>query len=456
MSTVDVNLENSVPCQKMNFIQDLMPLSRHIGSPMARKVLAVLDSTIQKVLTVLCLQNITENVKEEKNILDRVNTFLKQMGKYDLPKASNTSGDKINQNPPDNCELLINEEVQIAENTEDTTVTGRKVVEESEEEEMRDHIRNFLHFLLSKPLINQFLASIMLKKVECQYQYEYPAEWKLPETISNFKDSVQWINIPQFDEDNKTKLLEFLIHLRILLLTKLLTTPEDKKRRKNYIKELENRDQECQTKLNGLIKELDKQICKNNTETRKIGYTVSKLKNEIENLEKYLTERTKQVNTEEMKKMTEIKNQSNEKEDDLKKQCKTQNQLLEKLIETNRCEEEVLRKTIYKMESDIESKISKYDQEMTVLQEEYDKLEAEYTEEKAAYNELNERFQIINEEYQKIMEERRIQEEKRQRDEEDRRQMEQAVTTIQAYWRSYKTRKMARGRGGGSRRGKKK
>ncbi|VDP96031.1 unnamed protein product [Trichobilharzia regenti] len=54
------------------------------------------------------------------------------------------------------------------------------------------------------------------------------------------------------------------------------------------------------------------------------------------------------------------------------------------------------------------------------------------------------------------MEERRIQEEKRQRDEEERRQMEQAVTTIQAYWRSYKTRKMARGKRGGSRRGKKK
>ncbi|VDQ02338.1 unnamed protein product [Trichobilharzia regenti] len=327
MSTVDMNLENSVPCQKMNFIQDLMPLSRHIGSPMAKKVLAVLDSTIQKVLTVLCLQNITENVEEEKSILDRVTTFLKQMGKYDLTKASNTSEGIINQNSSDNCELLIDEgkycvhsiimstfvESQITANMEDTTITGEIVVveEESEDEEMRDHIRNLLHFLLSKPLINQFLASIMLKKAECQYQYEYPMEWKLPEIISNFKDSVQWINIPQFDEDNKTKLLEFLIHLRILLLTKLLTTPEDKKRRKNYIKELENRDQECQTKLSGLIKELDKQICKNNTETRKIGYTVSKLKNEIENLEKYLTERTKQVNTEEMKKITEIKNQSN-------------------------------------------------------------------------------------------------------------------------------------------------
>lgn len=47
---------------------------------------------------------------------------------------------------------------------------------------------------------------------------------------------------------------------------------------------------------------------------------------------------------------------------------KSQEILLEKLIETNRSEEETIRSTIYKMESDIESKISKYDQEMTVLQ----------------------------------------------------------------------------------------
>ncbi|VDO55151.1 unnamed protein product [Schistosoma margrebowiei] len=188
----------------------------------------------------------------------------------------------------------------------------------------------------------------------------------------------------------------------------------------------------------------------------KIGYTVSKLKNEIDNLEKYLTERKKQINTEEAKKITEITKQNNENGNNLSKEMKSQEILLEKLIETNRSEEETIRATIYKMESDIESKISKYDQEMTVLQDEYDVMEAEYTEEKNAYDELNERFQIINEEYQKIMEERRLEDERRQREEEQRRQMEQAVITIQAFWRSYKTRKLARGRKGGSRKSKKK
>ncbi|CAH8494413.1 unnamed protein product [Heterobilharzia americana] len=441
MSFANMDSENSIPCQKMNFIQDLMPLSRHIGSPIAKRVLAVLDTTIQKVLTILCLQNIVENVKVQKqeNILKHVNIYFKQVDRYNSIKTSYADCADTDKNLSEKCVVVKDMETGMNLNTESHEI----------EEELVDSIRKLLHFMLSQPLVNQILASIILKKAD-----QLPNEWKLPETISNFKDSVQWINLPQFPECNKTKLLEYLINLRTLLLTKLLTTPEDKKRRKKYIRELENRDQESQTKLNVLIKELDQQICKNNTEVRKIGYTVSKLKNEIDNLEKYLAERIKQVNTEEVKKMTEIKNQINEKEGNLKKEDKNQNQLLQKLIETNRCEEETLRATIYKMETDIETKISKYDQEMTILQDEYDKLEAEYTEEKSAYDELNERFQIINEEYQKIMEERRLQEEKRQREEQERRQMEQAVITIQAFWRSYKTRKLARGKRGGSRKGK--
>ncbi|CAH8505751.1 unnamed protein product [Schistosoma bovis] len=317
-------------------------------------------------------------------------------------------------------------------------------------EEFENNVRNFLHFMSSQPLINQVLSGFLLDNNE-----QLSDKWKLPETITNHITNVKWIQIPQFSQNNKTKLVEYLLHLRILLLIKLLTTPEDKKRKKLYIKELETRDQECQTKLTELIKELDIQICQNNTETRKIGYTVSKLKNEIDNLEKYLTERKKQINTEEAKKITEITKQNDENKNNLSKEMKSQEILLEKLIETNRSEEETIRSTIYKMESDIESKISKYDQEMTVLQDEYDALEAEYTEEKSAYDELNERFQIINEEYQKIMEERRLEDERRQREEEQRRQMEQAVITIQAFWRSYKTRKLARGRKGGSRKAKK-
>ncbi|CAH8505952.1 unnamed protein product [Schistosoma curassoni] len=436
-----MDLERRIPCQRMNFIKELMPLSRHIESPISKKVLSVFDAALQKVLTVLCLQNIKESVEvqNEESLLDRVSLYINQAKEYDLIKASNLDSPYSHKILSENCEMLKNTKSEINDS-----------LEHNINEEFENNVRNFLHFMSSQPLINQVLSGFLLDNNE-----QLCNKWKLPETITNHITNVKWIQIPQFSQNNKTKLVEYLIHLRILLLIKLLTTPEDKKRKKLYIKELETRDQECQTKLTELIKELDIQICQNNTETRKIGYTVSKLKNEIDNLEKYLTERKKQINTEEAKKITEITKQNDGNENNLSKEMKSQEILLEKLIETNRSEEETIRSTIYKMESDIESKISKYDQEMTVLQDEYDALEAEYTEEKSAYDELNERFQIINEEYQKIMEERRLEDERRQREEEQRRQMEQAVITIQAFWRSYKTRKLARGRKGGSRKAKK-
>lgn len=128
-------------------------------------------------------------------------------------------------------------------------------------EEFENNVRNFLHFMSSQPLINQVLSGFLLDNNE-----QLCNKWKLPETITNHITNVKWIQIPQFSQNNKTKLVEYLIHLRILLLIKLLTTPEDKKRKKLYIKELETRDQECQTKLTELIKELDIQICQNNTE----------------------------------------------------------------------------------------------------------------------------------------------------------------------------------------------
>lgn len=128
-------------------------------------------------------------------------------------------------------------------------------------EEFENNVRNFLHFMSSQPLINQVLSGFLLDNNE-----QLSDKWKLPETITNHITNVKWIQIPQFSQNNKTKLVEYLLHLRILLLIKLLTTPEDKKRKKLYIKELETRDQECQTKLTELIKELDIQICQNNTE----------------------------------------------------------------------------------------------------------------------------------------------------------------------------------------------
>jgi wobble nucleotide-excising tRNase len=61
-------------------------------------------------------------------------------------------------------------------------------------------------------------------------------------------------------------------------------------------------------------------------------------------------------------------------------------------------------------------------------------------------HELEERFKTLEEEYQQIMEERRIAREAREKAEREMQLMILASTTIQAFWRSFKIRKMLRGK----------
>ncbi|CAL8091371.1 unnamed protein product [Calicophoron daubneyi] len=277
----------------------------------------------------------------------------------------------------------------------------------------------------------------------------------LPLSVSRYEESVPQIILPEGLEKSKGKLMEYLLRFRRSIFADMLTTPEDKKRSKKYMREVLANLHEAQTKVNGLTKELNEIVSRNNEEVKRTTTKVQSLQGEIDNLKRYLEGRRQKINEEENAKRKEIEDENNEKMKKLEKQLADQKTDHQKLIESNQTEEHGERATIYKKESELESEIGKYDQEMTALQEEYDTLDEEYTREKKELNELEERFKTLEEEYLKIMEERRLNEERRQREEEERRLLEKAVTTIQAFWRSYKTRKLIRGgRRGGSRKKK--
>ncbi|KAA3673123.1 uncharacterized protein DEA37_0011334 [Paragonimus westermani] len=192
-------------------------------------------------------------------------------------------------------------------------------------------------------------------------------------------------------------------------------------------------------------------------QTQKVEKTVARMneqREQIESLNNYMTGRVTRIQQEEEQKKEIIRNNSKAHQMELKQQLADRKNAYKKMVEINRTEESSQRATIFKVETELETFINKYDQEMTALQTEYDTLDEEYTKEKKELNELEERFLTLEEEYLEILEERRFQEEKRRREEEAQRALEQAVTTIQAFWRSYKTRKMVRGRRGAGRKGK--
>merc|ERR1712071_54132 len=76
-----------------------------------------------------------------------------------------------------------------------------------------------------------------------------------------------------------------------------------------------------------------------------------------------------------------------------------------------------------------------------------DQVNEDYDELKKNHNELKEKFSILSVDYEKIMEERRIEHEKRERERREIEEKTTAAEVIQAYFRSYKVRKLLKGKG---------
>nr|KAF6403539.1 IQ motif containing D [Molossus molossus] len=108
----------------------------------------------------------------------------------------------------------------------------------------------------------------------------------------------------------------------------------------------------------------------------------------------------------------------------------------------NREAEQALRKKKYKVETEIENWIQKYDTEMGEKQDEYEELDIIHREEKVQLEELKQRYDVLVEEFTQIREEREINSKKRLEDEQELVRMVRAATLIQAMWKGYLVRSM--------------
>lgn len=134
------------------------------------------------------------------------------------------------------------------------------------------------------------------------------------------------------------------------------------------------------------------------------------------------------------------------------RQAKTQQDILalraqyHNLVMENREAEQALRKKKYKVETEIENWIQKYDMEMNEKQEEYEDLETIHKEEKLQLEELKERHAVLVEEFSQIRAESEINSKKRVEAEREMVRMVRAATLIQAMWKGYLVRSMLRSR----------
>ncbi|KAL3311113.1 hypothetical protein Ciccas_010309 [Cichlidogyrus casuarinus] len=190
---------------------------------------------------------------------------------------------------------------------------------------------------------------------------------------------------------------EAIAHLRKLTFVHLLTSPEEVEKQKIKLDELKDKTNLHKQQINKLMGELQK------------------------------AEETQLVETKKL--LEDVKGENLMKETD----------------------ERVIK---FKKEAEIETFIAKFDSEMLALYNEYERIDADYTEEKKELGELEEKFKTLSEEYEIIMEKRRLEAERLRLENERKQALMNAATTIQSFWRSFKTRKLYRGKKGRKGKGK--
>eukprot|EP00916_Digyalum_oweni_P002511 GHVL01004613.1.p1 GENE.GHVL01004613.1~~GHVL01004613.1.p1 ORF type:complete len:481 (-),score=59.73 GHVL01004613.1:229-1671(-) len=253
-------------------------------------------------------------------------------------------------------------------------------------------------------------------------------------------------------------LLQFLHELKEILMHKLLTTPEEERERIAYLKEISKRERQSAVIIEKLEADLKEKNDDKEEEIRKKNNVIKKLQNELHQIEKFSEEHIRRIRADAEKQESADAKNSDGKRQKLQTEVGQLRSQLQNATMEHRESESELRRKKYKIETEVENWIQRYDQELGERQDEYEEIDAVYTEEKKQLHELEERFNTLEKEYVGIMQERRLAREKREKAERELAMMVKASTTIQAFWRSYKVRKALKQRKkkGGKKAGKKK
>ncbi|XP_029618970.1 dynein regulatory complex protein 10 [Salmo trutta] len=246
-----------------------------------------------------------------------------------------------------------------------------------------------------------------------------------------------------------------LQELQGVLLEKLLTSPAEERQRTRYMQEVSLRHGNNMELVATLEAEVAAAIKDRDAETSKKNEVIRKLKSSLHQMEKISEDfvlRTQQD--------ADKQNQSDAKTSEGRRARMQQeaNQLrvqLNNLISENREVETSLRKKKYKVETEIENWILKYDADMGEKQFELEDMTRLYDEEKEELRELEEAYAVLEQEFSQIQEERRLAEERREEEQKELEKKSRAATIIQAYWRGHRVRKAMRGKGKKGSKGKK-
>ncbi|MEE6516997.1 hypothetical protein FKM82_026885 [Ascaphus truei] len=259
------------------------------------------------------------------------------------------------------------------------------------------------------------------------------------------------------------ELIQVLLELRGFLFEMLLTSQLEQNERMLYLQVITLRDRKNRDTVAALEEELNAAILDRDKEISKKNNTIRQLKTSLSQLEKFSDDHVSRTKEEADKQQKSDLRASDGRCSKLQQELQLLRSQLNTSITENREIELALRKKKYKVETEIENWIQKYDADMGEKQAELEELKAVYTEEKAELAEVQEKLAVLEVEYIQIMEERRLAQLRKEAAEEELANQTRAATMVQALWKGFQVRrtmtsrkrKKKKGKGKGKGKGKK-
>nr|XP_010341149.1 dynein regulatory complex protein 10 isoform X2 [Saimiri boliviensis boliviensis] len=389
-------------------LKPLVPSKTKLTTTEAKRIMSVLDEAIYKVELVTLLSYVASNRGDVEGMLGEA--ILRAVREHE----------DLCQVLLDNVRCLKEKERQLQEQDEvkeEGWLRDRRLSIELQKsslpplrQQIKDSTKNVLRLLLSNPQAASFLQmQTQGRSAEAQ------------------------------------RLIDSLNELRGFLFEKLLTGPMEARDKAQFIQDISKQNSMNQQIIDTLENELAERMKDRHAEMEKENFVIQELKNHLHQVLKFSENsllRTKQE-AEKQQKADFRASQA--------RVAKIQQEILQlqsqvfSLVMENREAEQALRKK-YKVETEIENWIQKYDTEMGEKQEEFEDLEAVHREEKITLEELKRKHQVLVEEFAQIREEREINSKKRVEAEQEMVHMVRAATLIQAVWKGYLVRSLLRSR----------
>lgn len=237
-------------------------------------------------------------------------------------------------------------------------------------------------------------------------------------------------------------LLSYLNDLREVLLYKLLSTPQEERDRVETIEKFQRREERrvlLEQKLEANLQQMRQQKDEQN---HKSDAFIVTLQNELRQLIKTSQDKVSHIRLEAAKQEAFEERNSDARRQKLLLQIAELHAQHENALAKNRESEALLRKKKFKVEAEVCSWISRYDDTLGAILTEFEEVAEVYNGEKQKLLNLQARFRVLEEEYDVIM---AVQQEARERRLVEERELDgrvQAAKLVQASWRAKRVRKL--------------